>query len=157
MCYDFPDTHFLSTYLVFSLNDISRLSPHPINWACIFFSMSYTFTRGLEFCIHELLVFGKATKSDFFSWFLWEWDKRLWELRIGILCVLQTHLTTFSYILLYYYSHTVTGRQYLLTYSTEQSTHVSQWGWILHLTISISCSLNYRACLAYLSEIWYAA
>jgi hypothetical protein len=58
--------------------------------------MSYTFTRGLEFCIHEPLVFGKATKSDFFSWFLREWDKRLWELRIGILCVCCKHISQLS-------------------------------------------------------------
>jgi hypothetical protein len=88
--------------------------------------MSYSFTRGLEFCIHESLVFGKATKSDFFllgSYGNGISDYGNYGLESYVCCkhISQLSPTYYSTITL-----TVTGRQYLLTYSTEQSTDVSQ-------------------------------
>lgn len=44
----------------------------------------------------SLWYLGKRQKAIFFLGFLWEWDKRLWKLRIGILCVCCKHISQLS-------------------------------------------------------------
>jgi hypothetical protein len=117
--------------------------------------MSYSFTRGLEFCIHESLVFGKATKSEFFLLGFYGngiSDYGIYGLE-SYVSVVNTSHNFLLHITLLLLSLSLDGSIFLPTLPNNLQMSLNEAEYYILPSPYLSCSLNYRACLACPSEI----